>query len=134
MFLSLLDTEQMRSFLAMATKMAMADAEVVAPEEGLLDNLRAAFGEALPVRGEEIFGATNVEPFDTRTSRIVATMGMLVVAYVDEKLHLDEAHVLHETAEAFGLSAEEVERLKVLAHQQARFINDLNALIAEDAD
>jgi uncharacterized tellurite resistance protein B-like protein len=129
MFLSRLNQDQRKSFLALATKMALADGRVAVQEIALLEGLADAFGHDMDVPAEEIFGATNIEPFDTRSSRIITLVGMFVVAYIDESLHIDESAVLQETIVAFEFSDEDVERIQEWAKAEAQQLNDLSAFI-----
>ncbi len=129
MFLSRLNQDQKKSFLALATKMALADGRVAVQEVALLEGLADTFGHDMDVPAEEIFGATNTGPFDTRASRVITLFGMFTVAFIDDNLHIDESTVLLETIAAFGFSDEEVEQIKDWAQAEARRFNELNAFI-----
>jgi len=131
MFLNRLNQDQKKSFLALATKMALADGRVAVQEVALLEDLADTFGHDLNIPAEEIFGATNPTPFTTRESRVVTLLGMYVVAYVDEKLHVDESMVLKETAKTFDFSPDEVQRIKNWAEAEAELFNQLTTFIEE---
>jgi len=129
MFLNKLTLDQRKSFSALATKMALADGRVTVEEFALLDRLENLFGHKFNIPAEEIYGVTNTAPFDTRSSRVIALVGMLVVGYIDNSLHVDESTVLSETINAFGFSDQEVMRMKDWAKSKAQIFNELNAFI-----
>jgi len=129
MFLSKLNKAQRESFMALVTKMAMADGKVVVEEDSYLARLADLYGHDLNVPPQEVFGATNVTPFDTRGSQILTVIGMLAVAYADEKFHADESIVLQETVTAFGFSEDEVRHMKILARAEADISSEIDAFI-----
>jgi len=129
MLLSRLNDRQIKSFLALATKMAMADGGISDEETTLLEDLAKIYGHVHPVFAEEIFGATNAGPFDTHESRVITIIGMLTVAYIDDNFHVDESLVLTETIAAFGFSGAEVERMAALARGQVNFLNGYRDLL-----
>lgn len=129
MFLSRLTDPQRQSFMALVTKMALADGKVAPEEVAVLDDIAHALGNPDPVSAEEIFGSINIEPFDTEESRILTVLGMLVVAYADYNFHVDESTVLDETITAFALPDSKLNALKVWATKQADLMNELHDLI-----
>lgn len=68
MFVGKLNEAQRRSFMALATKMALADAQVKPEEVEVLEEFTALFGGDMKVPADEIYGPTNVAAFDTRKS------------------------------------------------------------------
>ena len=130
MLLSRLNDRQIKSFLALATKMAMADGGISDQEAALLEYLAKTYGHVHPVFAEEIFGATNVGPFESRESRVITIIGMLTVAYIDGNFHIDESLVLTETISAFGFSEDEVERMVALAKGQVNILNEFRLMVA----
>jgi len=129
MFLYSLNENQRKSFLAMATKMAMADGHIAVQEVALLQELTDAFGDDLDVPAEEVYGAINVTPFDTRASRVLTLVGMIVIAKVDHHIHVDESTVIQEVTEAFNFSDEDCQRLTEWAEKEAALFNEINAII-----
>ncbi len=129
MFLNALTHDQRKSFLALAAKMALADGHVSPQEVPLLQELGDAFGHDLEFPLEEVEGPPNTAPFDTRASRVLALLGVFVVAYVDEHLHVDESKILGEIVYAFGFSEQELIEMKAWAKQEAQQFNALNAII-----
>jgi len=129
MFLSSLNDAQRKSFMALVTKMALADGKVAPEEVAVLEDIAFAFGKTERVPADEIYGATNIKPFDTEKSRVVTVLGMLVVAYSDSKFHVDESTVLRETINAFALPEEKLSALKAWARKQADLTNELHDLI-----
>ena len=129
MYLNRLNEIQRKSFMVLVTKMALADGKVSAEETVVLKDIADALGQTEPVPAEEIFGATNTEPFDTHQSRVITLLGMLVVAYSDSKFHVDESTVLAETIKAFDISQAKLNVLKEWARKQAELLNDFHGLI-----
>jgi len=130
MFMSRLNDAQRRSFLALTTKMALADGKVKPEEVALLEELAHAFGQKTPVPADEIYGMTNAEPFDTRESRVITLVGMLVIAFADDHFHVDESAVVTETAKAFEIEDEELNAMKQWAARQADLLHDLHKFFA----
>ncbi len=112
MFLNRLSPLQRRSFLALVTKMALADGKVAPQEVSVLEDFSRLLGQTEPIPAEEIYGATNIEPFDTEDSRIITVLGMLMVAYSDQNFHVDESAVIAETVKAFAIPTDRFESLK----------------------
>jgi len=131
MFLCRLNQDQRKSFLALATKMAMADGRIAVQEVSFLEGLTELFGQDMDVPAEEVFGAINTAPFQTRASRVITLTGMFIVAFIDEHLHIDESSVLREAIEAFGFSEDEIQRIRDCAREEARLINELDAIIQD---
>ena len=129
MFLSRLDKAQRRSFLALVTKMAMADGKVAPEETQILNDIGHMLGQTAAVPADEIFGETNIEPFDSEQSRIITVLGMLMVAYSDKNFHVDESSVLVETVNSFGIGPEKFYELKTLAENQANLYHDIREII-----
>jgi len=71
---------------------------------------------------------SKIQSGDTRGSQIL-TVGMLAVAYTDERLHADESSVLQETVEIFGFSEDEVRHMKMLAKAEVDVSNEIDAFI-----
>jgi uncharacterized tellurite resistance protein B-like protein len=129
MYLTRLNEAQRKSFMALVTKMALADGKVSPEETTVLEDIADALGQTEPVPAEEIYGATNIAPFDTHQSRMVTLLGMLVVAYSDRKFHIDESTVLSETIKAFDIPETKLNDLKEWARKQADLLNDFHGLI-----
>ena len=123
--------DQKSSFLAMATKMLLADGQVAPEEERLLDMIRSELGGDVRAKADEIHGPVSAEAFDTKESKVVATLGFLVMGFIDSKFHVDESAVFEEVCDAFGLAADEVERLRDWAGRHAEMLVELDRLIAD---
>lgn len=130
MFLSRLNDAQRRSFMALVTKMALADGKVAPEEVAVMEDIASTLGQTEPVPADQIYGATDIEPFDTDESRIITILGMLIVAYSDHKFHVDESTVLMQTIEAFDLSDDKLASLKTWANKQADLVNEFHELIS----
>ena len=128
MFVGKLNEAQRRSFMALVMKMALADAQVKPEEVDVLEEFSAVFGPDLKIPPEEIYGATNVDAFDTRESQVIALLGMLVVAFSDKHFHVDESTVLTDAAAAFGITGPELLKMKTWAERAARLYGEFTAL------
>lgn len=129
MFLNSLNEAQRKSFLALATKMAMSDGHVAVQEVALLQDLADSFGEDLDPPAEEVYGPVNKAPFTTRSSRVLTLGCMYLIAYIDEHFHVDESSVLKAIVEAFEFSDDEVQEIKTWAKAEAQLTADLAAII-----
>ena len=133
MFLNLLNDRQKQSFLALATKVVMADGGVV-PEENVTLNVRVAeMGGDIKAPPDEIYGAPNVAVFDTDQARSIVLMELLVIAYSDDEFHMDEKPIISELAEAFNVSAGRLQLFEEWARRQAPLSVEGWALIEADA-
>lgn len=133
MFLNLLTDRQKQSFLALATKVVMADGGVV-PEENVTLNVRTAeMGGKVKALPEEIFGEPNVAVFDSRQARAIVMLELLVIAYSDDEFHADERPIIDKLATAFGFDAEDMAQFESWARRQAPLSFEGWAFIMSDA-
>lgn len=119
MFLNLLTERQKQSFLALATKVVMADGGVV-PEENVTLNVRVTeMGGNVKAPPEEIYGPANYDVFDTRVAQVIVVMELMVIAYSDEEYHEAERPIVEELGKYFGFSAEQLSAFESWASRQA---------------
>ncbi|MBO6522160.1 MAG: hypothetical protein JJ900_18670 [Rhodospirillales bacterium] len=119
MFLNLLTDRQKQSFLALATKVVMADGEVV-PEENVTLKVRAAeMGGGVKAPPDEIYGAPNFDVFDTPQSRTIVILELMVIAYSDDEYHEDERPIIDDFIKKFGFTDDEVARFEKWAMRQS---------------
>jgi uncharacterized tellurite resistance protein B-like protein len=132
MFLDEFDLRQKSSFLALVTRVVLADGEVAPEEDAVITRLKTELGEDVLAPPEEVFGETNVSVFPTRRSRLIAFLELMISAHADEKIHPDESTVLSEVSSAFELDGATVENLSDWAR---RYVADaggnLQAMRAE---
>ena len=114
--------------MALVTKMALADAKVKPEEVNVLEEFTATIGAGMKIPPEEIYGPTNVEVFDTRESRVIVILAMLVVAFSDEHFHIDESTVLNDTVAAFNFGGDELTRMRTWAQTNAAQFSDFQAI------
>ena len=119
MFLNLLTERQKQSFLALATKVVMADGNVVPEESVTLDVRVAEMGGAIKAPPEEIYGVPNYDIFDTPRARLICVLELLVIAYSDDEFHVDERPIIHQLVEVFGYSPVQMEAFEAWARKQA---------------
>jgi len=129
MFLWRLNTEQRQIFMAMATRMAMADAKVPPEEVRLLDDFAASLETDIKSSGEAIFTSPDLSVFDTHEVRTIMVLGILAVALSDDHFHIDESAVLHQVTEAFDISPEQLQSLRQWAERIVEIYNDFHDLI-----
>lgn len=131
MFFHRLTEDQKHSFLALATKMLLADGRVAPEEDALMAILRGELGLSRTASPHDIHGPLRTEIFASHESRVTITLGLMVMAYVDQFLHADESTVLNEVCAAFGFSGDQVERMRSWARREAELILEINSMIAE---
>jgi uncharacterized tellurite resistance protein B-like protein len=119
MFLNLLTERQKQSFLALATKVVMADGAVV-PEEHVMLNVRVAeMGGGIKAPPEEIYGEPNFAVFDTQRARIIVLLELMVIAYSDGEYHEDERPIIRQLAEKFEIGEADMEQFEDWAKRQS---------------
>lgn len=119
MFLNLLNDRQKQSFLALATKVVMADGEV-APKEHVTLNVRVAeMGGNVKAPPAEIYGEPNFEVFDTNRAQTIVVLELLVIAYSDQDYHEDERPIIDQLATEFGFSKNEMKLFEDWAIRQS---------------
>jgi len=119
MFLNLLTDRQKQSFLALATKVVMADGEVVPKENVTLDVRVAEMGGAVKAPPDEIFGEPNFAIFDTPQSQTIIILELMVIAYSDDEYHEDERPIINRLIEEYGFTPEQIARFEDWAKRQS---------------
>jgi len=119
MFLNLLTDRQKQSFLALATKVVMADGEVVPKENVTLDVRVAEMGGNIKAPPDEIYGAANTSIFDTPQARAILVLELMVIAYSDDEYHEDERPIIHDLIEEYGFTPDQVARFEDWAKRQS---------------
>ena len=119
MFLGMFSDAQKRSFMALATKVVIADGTVAPRENVTLDIRRMEMGGDVEAPPEEIYGAANTAVFDTRISQVVVLLELYVLAYSDDHFAPEERPILAELSDAFGISPDENEAMEAWARKQA---------------
>jgi len=119
MFLNLLTDRQKQSFLALATKVVMADGEVVPKENVTLDVRVAEMGGSIKAPPDEIYGAANTSIFDTPQARAILVLELMVIAYSDDEYHDDERPIIHDLIEEYGFTPDQVARFEDWAKRQS---------------
>lgn len=119
MFLNLLTDRQKQSFLALATKVVMADGGVVPEENVTLDVRVTEMGGNVKAPPEEVYGAINYDIFDSRISQVIVVIELMVIAYSDEEYHEHERPIVEDLARKFGFSDEQIATFESWATRQA---------------
>lgn len=131
MFLNLLTDRQKQSFLALATKVVMADGGVV-PEENVTLNVRVTeMGGDIKAPPEEVYGAINYDVFDSRVAQVIVVLELMVIAYSDEEYHEHERPIVEELSTKFGFSPEQMAAFEDWASRQAPLSFEGQAFIEE---
>lgn len=131
MFLAHLNEAQKNSFLALATRVVLADGELTDQENAQLDRLKREMGGSAKAPPEEVFGNTNLTNFSDRRARMIVLMELLALGYADNDFHADEAKVILELAKAFGVSDSDFAAASAWAKTQAKQMHDAEALIGD---
>lgn len=124
MFLDQLSDVQKNSYLALVTRMILADGDVAPEEDAYLETIKGEMGDGVMAPPEEVFGSTNAAVFDDRKSRVIAVLEILIMAYSDEHLHIDESTVLKEICGALEITDDELAAMAAWAEKATA---DLNA-------
>lgn len=119
MFLNLLTDRQKQSFLALATKVVMADGGVDVKEHVTLNVRVAEMGGDIKAPPDEIFGDPNFDVFDTPKSQTIVLLELMVIAYADGEYHADERPIIGQLSEHFGFSESDMERYEDWAKRQS---------------
>ncbi|GAB6054380.1 hypothetical protein JCM17960_32000 [Magnetospira thiophila] len=119
MFLNLLNEPQKASFLAMATKVILADGHISPEEEATLDLRIAEMGGHVRAPAEEIYGKSNVDIFDTRQSRLIVLLELYVLVMSDNKYAPQEQDVMAPLVAAWSITPKELVGLKAWADRAA---------------
>ena len=117
MFLDQFNDDQKRSFLALATRMILADGDVAPEEDGELDKIRDVLGADVIAPPEEVFGSTNGAVFSDRAVQVIAVFEILLLAHADQHMHIDESSVLAEISGALKINEADGEALSSLAQR-----------------
>ena len=129
MFLKQLTPDQKNSFLALATRLVIADGTVPPGEGAVLDAMKAEMGGTVLAPPEEVLGKLNVAAFASNKSRVIATLDLMTLCYVDEKFHTHEADVINGLCDAFGFPADESAAMRVWAKRQAELFRNCHAIL-----
>ena len=112
MFLNLLSDRQKQSFLALATKVVMADGEVV-PEENVTLKVRVAeIGGQIKAPPDEIYGEANFKVFDTPQAQTIIILELMVIAYSDTEFHENERPIIDDLIKHFGFADDQIARFE----------------------
>ena len=123
MFLNELSEPQKSTFIALATRIILADGKVKEEENVLLESMRAEMGDPAKAPAEEFFGAVNTQHFEgQRRAKYIALLELFVISYADESLHEEESRVVDEVRESFGIDPDDQEKLDTLAREQAGLV------------
>ncbi len=119
MFLNLLTEEQKSSFLALATKVILADGRIAPEEEATLDLRIAEMGGHVRAPVEEIHGKPNLHVFDSRRARIIALIELYVLVMSDHRYAPQEQEVMAPLIDAWSIGRTEVAVLRRWAEKAA---------------
>jgi uncharacterized tellurite resistance protein B-like protein len=129
MFLWRLNDTQRKVFMALATRMAMADAKVPPEEVRLLDDFAASLETDIKSSGEAIFAKPDLSAFDTHESRTIMVLGILAVALSDNHFHVDESSVLTQITNTFDISPQKLAELRMWAERIVDVYHDFHKFI-----
>ena len=119
MFLGFLNEVQRNSFLALATKLVMADGTKEPEERVMLDLKVAEMGGNAKAPPAEIYGSPNTAVFDTRRARAIVLVELFLLAMSDSHLSDQELPILDQLITAFEFSPAEANDMKSWAEDMA---------------
>lgn len=129
LFFSDLSLDQKKSFMALATRMLLADGRVAPEEDRLIAAMRREAGpEAARAPAGEVFGPINAEAFGDRRSQVTATIGFLLMGLIDNHFHVDESEVFQQLVTAFGFTDDQVARMHDIAEREAKILAEIDTL------
>jgi uncharacterized tellurite resistance protein B-like protein len=133
MFLSRLNQEQKKAFLAIAMKIVGADGQLDPKERQMIEGMRYEMG--LFTETDIATGYVEVEelakPFDTRESRIILMLESIALAYADEEMHGEEQKILRELALIFELSEKEATTMENWVLRYKELLKEAMAMFAK---
>lgn len=106
MFLEMLNEDQKKSFLVLASRVTMADGEDSAEEMDALHALGREMGISTDIDIKKALGEIDVAPFDTHRSRVIAALELLRLAYADAYVHEAEVVEVRDICTAMGFPEE----------------------------
>lgn len=106
MFLEMLNENQKRAFLVLASKVTMADGEDSVEEMEALRSLGREMGITAEIDIKASLGEIDVAAFDTHKSRVIAALELLRLAYADEYVHEAEVVEVRDICDAMGFPEE----------------------------
>ena len=104
MWLSSLKPDQRKALLGLAHNVVVSDGLLDPNEEGMLDEFKREM-ELNPDIDAEYLELQGIEhTFDSRRSRIIALLNLLLLSYVDGAFEIEEECLLKEVSRAFQIS------------------------------
>lgn len=126
MFLHHLSQEEKKAFLTLAKEFILVDGELSSEEEELVEIMQGEMGitEGYP-QGEysrkELF-----DMFESRRSQIAAIIEMQGLGYANMEYHTQEKAFIHEMAESFDISDEELAEIDDWVVRQVALLYEAN--------
>lgn len=115
MYFDRLSGIQREELLVYCHHMALVDHEFAPEEKHFLAELEREAG--LNLHPARTIANTELAHFDTKASRVIAAMTILLVALVDCHLHVEESKFMGKLAGQMGFEQEEFNRLVQWAHE-----------------
>lgn len=132
LFLNLLNDRQQRTFLAMATKLLLADGRFTLQEEAALETRVLEMGGEVRAPHSQVTGAPDLQVFDTRRSRTVVVMELYILMMADDHAHAAEEALMSQWLTAFSITPEKADRLRAWAAMAAPVAVEALALLKDD--
>ncbi|MFN3649862.1 MAG: TerB family tellurite resistance protein [Armatimonadota bacterium] len=131
MFLHILNDQQQKAFLAVATQFIEADTHLADAEQNLLELMYAETG--LPFETELPSGSVGdlLEPFDTKQARAAVLLELIGVGHADDDFHPEESRFVHDVAERLGFSDADVHAMEGWIQRQLQLAKDVEQFWAE---
>lgn len=133
MFLSRLNEEQRKAFLAIAMKIIGADGQLDPRERQMVEGMRYEMG--LFTETDIATGYVAVEelakPFETNESRVILMLESIALAYADEEMHGEEQKILRELALIFDFSEEEATTMENWVLRYKKLLKEAMAMFAK---
>lgn len=119
--------------MVLVYKVALADHRVPLPEGLFVDELMSEAEFEEPMSGMDILGETDLEPFQTRESRVVVMLNLICLAFSDKNFHINETVFLKDLTKSFGFSDDEYQNFVDRGQSQALLMSEANLMVSRAA-
>jgi hypothetical protein len=126
MFLHYLNESEKKAFLTLAKEFILVDGELSHEEEHLMTIMKAEMGIENGYPDGQISRKELFRMFETRRSQIAAIIEMQGLGYANMEYHTQEKAFVHEMAESFGLTEDELAEIDDWVVRQVALLYEAN--------
>lgn len=126
MFLHYLNDHEKKAFLTLAKEFIIVDGELSHEEEHLMTIMKAEMGIDTGYPDGQISRSELFKMFESRRSQIAAIIEMQGLGYANMEYHTQEKAFVHEMAESFGLTEDELAEIDDWVVRQVALLYEAN--------